>query len=147
MKFKKLHENAKLPTQATPGSAGYDIYAVKEEFVPSPTGPIYRYYTGIAVELPKGFVGQLAPRSSIARKTTLFLANSIGQIDQDYRGEIILEFRDVKPGQIPTKRFDLTQAIAQLIVVPYYSSKPEFVNELSETSRNTGGFGSTDTKK
>jgi dUTP pyrophosphatase len=146
MKFKKLHENAKLPTQATTGSAGYDIYAVKEEFVASPTGPIWEYETGLAVEIPKGFVGLLCARSSVTKKTTLSLGNCVGIIDSDYRGEMKFQFRDIKSMGAPTKRFDLTQAIGQLVVVPYHSSPAEFVDNLSETTRGSGGFGSTDVK-
>jgi dUTP pyrophosphatase len=146
MKFKKLHENAKLPTQATEGSAGYDIYAVKEDFIASPTGPIWEYSTGVAVEIPKGFVGLLCARSSITKKTTFSLGNSVGIIDSDYRGELKFQFRDLKPPGGMSKRFDLTQAIGQLVVIPYHSSKAEFVNELSETKRGDGGFGHTDQK-
>lgn len=146
MKFKKLHENAKLPVRSTPGAAGYDIFAVSEEFLALPSGPVWQYHTGIACEIPEGWVGQLCPRSSITKKTTFMLGNSIGQIDSDYRGEIILQFRDVKPVGFMTKKFDLNQAIAQLIVVPYLDTKSEWVEELSVTNRGTGAFGSTDKK-
>lgn len=147
MKFKKLHENAKLPIQATPGSAGYDIYAVKEEFIPSPTGPIWEYSTGLAVEIPKGYVGLLCARSSVTKKTTFSLGNGLGIIDSDYRGEMKFQFRDVKSVGALVKKFDLNEAIGQLVIVPYHSSTPEFVNELSETSRGAGGFGSTNKEK
>lgn len=147
MKFQKLHENAVLPKRATDGSAGYDIYAVKETFIASPTGPIWEYETGLAVEIPKGYVGILCARSSITKKTTFVLGNAVGILDSDYRGEFKFQYRDIKPTGGMTKKFDLTQAIGQLIVVPYFYSEPEFVSKLSETKRGDGGFGHTDAKK
>jgi dUTP pyrophosphatase len=146
MKFKKLHENAKLPTQANPGDAGYDIYAVSEKYIQSPTGPIWEYNTGIAVEIPEGYVGLLCARSSVTNKTTFILGNSVGIIDSGYRGELKFQFRDIKSHGGLTKKFDLNQAVGQLVVVPFHASKPEFVTNLSESKRGSSGFGSSDAK-
>lgn len=147
MKFKKLHENAVLPKRATDGSAGYDIYAVKETFIASPTGPIWEYDTGLAVEIPKNHVGILCARSSVTKKTTFVLGNSLGILDSDFRGEFKFQFRDIKPMGGMTKKFDLTQAIGQLIIIPYYYSEPEFVDNLTDSNRGIFGWGSTDVKK
>lgn len=143
MKFKKLHEEAKLPTQAYPGDAGYDIYAVSEKFIPSPTGPIWEYETGIAVEIPDGYVGLLCARSSVTTKTTFSLGNGVGIIDSKYRGSLKFQFRDTKPHGALTKKFDLKNAIGQLVIIPFHSSPAEFVDELSSTERGTNGFGSS----
>lgn len=143
MKFKKLHEDAKAPVQATEGSAGYDIFAVSEEMIKSPTGLIWEYKTGIAIQIPKGYVGILCSRSSVTSKTTFILGNGMGIIDSDYRGELKFQFRDLKHPASLTKKFDLTQAIGQLVIVPYFGEKMEEVKELDQTKRGANGFGST----
>ena len=137
IKFKKLSENAIIPKYATEGSNGLDITAIEVT-----EDPLYtEYKTGLAVELPKGYMGLLVPRSSVSI-TTLSLANCVGIIDQDFRGEIRFRYRRLNL-QMPTRAYNIYERVGQLVIVP----SPKFVileaKELSDTTRGTGGFGST----
>lgn len=137
LKYKKLHEGAKAPVRATIGSAGLDLYAVsREEIMPG----VFKYDTGIAVEIPAGYVGILYPRSSIY-KTGLILSNSSGVIDADYRGSIGAIFY----GSKDSKPYEVGDRIVQLVLVPIPVIKLEEVSELGFTERGAGGFGSTGT--
>ncbi len=153
VKFKKLNDDAVLPSYAKPGDAGMDLTATSGPNVVFSEGSDCWYYveykTGLAVELPEGHVGLLFPRSSIS-KSSLFLANSIGVIDSSFRGEICLRFK-VDAGVLSQAdktngtpaQYDKGDRIGQLIIVPYPTIEPEFAEELSDTTRGTGGFGST----
>lgn len=136
VKIKKLHENAVIPKYAQKGDSGLDLTAVS-------LGYDYNnnvvYGTGLAIEIPYGYVGYIFPRSSIADKT-LSLANSVGVIDSNYRGEIMLKFKD--KGEIGIT-YNIGDRIGQLIIMPIPSIELEEVEELSDTNRGTGGFGST----
>jgi dUTP pyrophosphatase len=137
VKFKKLREDATIPTRATDGSAGFDLTAV-EDLTPCSKYGTYSYKTGIAVEIPEGYVGLLVPRSSIF-KVGLSLCNSCGIIDWDFRGGIELKFYNVAVGDednLPKKG----DRIGQLVVVPCLTEAEE-VTELSETVRGSGGWG------
>ena len=145
VKFKKLHPDAVIPSYAQPGDAGLDLTAISENFKPS--GEYERkgyhyieYGTGLSVEIPEGYVGFLFPRSSIS-KTSLILANSIGVVDSGYRGEIMLRFKctDLRTGKV----YEVGDRIGQLIIMPYPKINIIEAEELSETERNTGGFGSS----
>jgi dUTP pyrophosphatase len=131
--FKKLHENAELPFYAKEGDAGMDMKCVDFDLGKD----IITYKTGIAVEIPDGYVGLIFPRSSI-RKTGLILTNSVGVIDSGYRGEIMASFK-----VLDNPTYNLGDKVCQLIILPYPKIKPEFVDKLSETDRGEGGFGST----
>lgn len=134
IRFKKMHPMAKAPTQGTAGAAGYDLMAVdysKEKEVDA-----WSYRTGIAVEIPAGYVGLITPRSSIYR-TGSMLCNSVGVIDSDYRGEITAKFTG------STKPYNVGERICQLLIVPVEVVEFTRVDELSETERGTGGYGST----
>ena len=143
---KKLRENAILPTRGTALAAGVDLYALlpdgQESAAVAPQGK-YLFPTGIAVEIPEGYVGLVFARSGIATKRQLAPANCVGVIDSDYRGEVIVGLYNhtdepfvVEPGD----------RIAQLVLLPVHIPEIEECDELGETSRGEGGFGSTGTK-
>lgn len=135
IKFKKINPNAVMPKRGTSGAAGFDLTAVSLEV----TDMTLKYDTGIAVEIPPGYVGLVFPRSSVC-KTGLSLANSVGVIDSDYRGSISFVFYKPMPCIVPYLPGD---RIGQLVIMPI--PKVEFVEaeELSETERGEGGYGST----
>ena len=136
VKFKKTHPEAIVPTYAKDGDAAMDLHAA--EWFEDRYGN-YVYLTGIAVEIPPGFVGLLFPRSSVS-KTSMSLANSVGVVDSGYRGEVMLKYRRTGDNN-PTYRTG--DRVGQLMIIPY--PKVEFieVDELSSTDRGSGGFGST----
>lgn len=137
IKIKKLHNNAVIPQYAKAGDAGMDLVATE---VIDGYGFSVTYGTGLAMEIPEGYVGLVFPRSSI-RKYDISLTNCVGVIDSGYRGEIQATFR--KEAGIPSKRYEVGDKIAQLIILPYPSIEFMEVEELSNTERGTGGFGST----
>ena len=143
LKVVKLVENAVLPAYAKAGDAGMDMTAISVEFPSKDSfSDLVVYGTGIAVEIPKGYVGLLFPRSSIKDKD-LVLANSVGVIDSGYRGEIKFVFRETI-GEF-SKRYLIGDRVGQLVVVPISNVVLQEVNfeELSDTSRGICGFGST----
>lgn len=135
IKFKKLNSNAVMPKRGTPGAAGFDLTAVWLEA----TETTLKYDTGIAVEIPPGYVGLLFPRSSVC-KTGLSLANSVGVIDSDFRGSISFVFYKPAACIVPYLPGD---RIGQLVIVPIPEVEYVEVEELSETDRGAGGYGST----
>lgn len=139
VKIKKLVENAVIPTYAHNTDAGMDLTATSRNI--DTQGNIV-YGTGIAVEIPQGYVGLVFPRSSIA-KTDLSLSNAVGVIDSGYRGEITFKFRDHQPLNGNVSWYRVGERIGQLIIMPYPKIEFEEVEELSETDRGLGGFGST----
>lgn len=138
IKVKKLDETAELPTKAYPGSAGYDLTAIGAEFEGSTGLKVYR--TGLSIEIPEGYVGFLFPRSSVAN-TNLYLRNSVGVIDSDYRGEVILKF---SPGHGVQKIYHSGDKVGQLLIIKNEELEFEVVDELTTTDRDTKGFGSSD---
>lgn len=153
VKFKKLHNDAVLPSYAKPGDSAMDLTAVEDgEFVQYESGDLWyyiEYKTGLSVELPENYVGLLFPRSSIS-KSSLILANSVGIIDSSFRGQVCLRFKMdygvSDTARIESKspaRYKKGDRIGQLLVLPYPTVEPEFVDELSETERGDGGFGHT----
>ena len=132
IKIKKLHPSAVLPAYAKLGDAGMDLTAVgiKE------AGPYITYHTGLAIEIPKGYVGLLFPRSSVY-KTSQTLTNSVGVIDSGYRGEIMMKFTQ------GINHYCIGDRIGQIMIIPYPQIEFEEVEKLSETNRGSGGFGST----
>jgi dUTP pyrophosphatase len=133
IKIKKVTSTAQLPTKAHATDAGYDLYASSCHYEDG----MLHYGTGVAVEIPAGYVGLVFPRSSIAN-THLTLSNSVGVIDSGYRGEIKAKFR--KGG---SKGYKVGERIAQLIIIPYPEVVFEEVEELSDSDRGTGGYGSS----
>jgi dUTP pyrophosphatase len=141
IKFKKTHPDAIIPTIATDGSAGFDLTAISDPIYDEEYG-VYSYDTGIAMEIPKGYVGLLVPRSSVY-KTGLSLCNSCGIIDSDFRGSVSFKFYQMlvrDEGCWPKKG----DRMGQLVVVPCLTLSEE-VTELSDTARGQGGFGSSGT--
>lgn len=140
IKVKKLDPSATIPSIMTDGAAAVDLTATSRTRTRHSSGCITATYgTGLSVEIPAGFVGLLFPRSSVY-KTGLSMVNSVGVIDSDYRGEIKVMFYDTHSSE---GLYNIGDRVAQLMIVPIPSVQFEEVEELTETGRGTGGFGST----
>ncbi len=144
VKIKKISENAIIPTYGTEFSAGADIYALIESgSVTIGAGETKMINTGLAFAIPDGLVGLIVARSSLGTKRGLAPANKVGVIDSDYRGEVrVVLHNHSKEDQI----IENGERIAQMLFVPYYSAQFEITDELDETIRGDGGFGSTGKK-
>ncbi len=144
VKFRKLVSEAVTPRYAQAGDAGMDLTATSFRI----TETFMEYGTGIAVEIPYGHVGLLFPRSSITKAPQgVSLKNSVGVIDSNYRGEILVRFELPYPGIKPYGIIPVVgDKVAQLLVIPYPKVHLEEVQELSDSNRGEGGFGSTDKK-
>lgn len=149
VKIKKLHPDAIIPKYATDGSACFDLHALGEwdrgngwNAIPVPTGVPASFRTGLAVEIPAGHVMLVFSRSGHGFKNDTRLANCVGVIDSDYRGEISVKLtRDHAPGEI--MQVEKGDRIAQAMIVPIPQVELVEVEELTDTNRGTGGFGST----
>lgn len=137
---KKLRPNAVMPTYGTAYSAGADLYACLEAPVTIEPGKTVMIPTGLAMELPAGFVGLIYARSSMGVKRGLAPANKVGVIDSDYRGEFMVALHN-HGGQ--AQIVENGERIAQLVVAPVITPGFAEVDILSDTQRGTGGFGST----
>ncbi len=138
--FKKLRDDAAMPTRGSASAAGYDLRACMDAPVTIAPGETEMIGTGISVAVPEGYFGAVFARSGLASKQGLRPANCVGVCDSDYRGEYTVAIhndsalpREIKPGD----------RIAQLVVIPYLALEFEQVEELDETARGAGGFGST----
>jgi len=142
VKIKKLNENAVIPSYAKPGDAGMDLTSISYEYDENADNHIYG--TGIALEIPKGYVGLIFPRSS-NRKTNSYLTNHVGVIDSGYRGEIMFTFknRDSKMLAIPEKPYKVGDRIGQIIILPYPEINFIETDELNDSERGENGHGST----
>lgn len=141
VKLKKLVEEAVIPTYAKPGDAGMDLTATSVEFDASTDN--YIYHTGIAIEIPEGYVGLVFPRSS-NRKTNAYMTNHVGVIDSGYRGEIMLTYKNRNSNNtFADKPYSVGDRVGQIIILPYPEILFVEVTELSETERGEGGHGST----
>lgn len=149
--IKRLNENAVIPTYAKHGDAGMDLTATSKSY--DDHGNVV-YGTGLAFEIPMGYVGYVFPRSSNAKKD-LILSNSVGVIDSGYRGEVIFKFKAVDTKYLEDGRltyvkkdfmdsYNIGDRIGQIIIMPIPHIEFNLVDELSTTVRGTGGFGSTD---
>jgi dUTP pyrophosphatase len=136
IKIKKLKENAVIPTYSKNGDAGMDLTATE---ILSEDLDTITYGTGLAFEIPKGYVGLVFPRSSI-RKYELQLSNSVGVIDSGYRGEVQATFNKIHN---KLENYEVGDRVAQIMIIPYPQIKFIETQELSDTDRGTGGFGST----
>ena len=136
IKFKKLKENAVLPTVANPGDAGMDLYST-EDYVLRP-GERHGFSTGVASELPEGYFVKFHPKSGLAVKSGIDVM--AGVVDNGYRGEWVVIL--INQGNDP-KEFKAGDKIAQAILQKIEASEIVEVNELNETQRGVGGFGST----
>jgi dUTP pyrophosphatase len=137
--IKKINENAVIPKYAKNSDAGLDLVATS---IISETPKQITYGTGIAMEIPEGFVGLVFPRSSI-RKYDLTLSNSVGVIDSGYRGELQATFNKTNHSLQRVDDYKVGDRIAQIIILPYPPIEFNEVNELSDSERGEGGFGST----
>jgi dUTP pyrophosphatase len=152
VKIKKLHENAVIPTYAKNGDAGMDLTATSKSY--DDHGNVV-YGTGLAFEIPEGYVGLLFPRSSNTKKD-LILGNSVGVLDSGYRGEVAFKFKPLARIEECTddsihindwyddkEHYEIGERIGQIIILPY--PKIEFfeVDELEDSERGDGGFGSS----
>jgi dUTP pyrophosphatase len=137
VRIKKLNENAVIPSYAKDGDAGMDLVATR---IISDTTFDITYGIDLAMEIPNGFVGLVFPRSSI-RKYDLILSNSVGVIDSGYRGEIQATFK--KTNGLDSISYNVGDRIAQIMIIPHPPIEFDEVDELSDTQRGEGGFGST----
>ena len=140
IRIKKLHSNAVIPTYGSLEAAGADIYACLDAAVTIPAGKTVFIPTGLAMEVPRGCAGLIYARSSMGSKRGLAPANKVGVIDSDYRGQVMVALHNhsqedqvVNPGE----------RVAQLIITPVFTPGFREVDDLSETDRGSGGFGST----
>ena len=138
--IKRLNDNVIIPTRGSEYAAGYDLYACVEKPITVPAHCTEKIGTGLAIEIPKGYFGAIFARSGLATKQGLRPANCVGVCDSDYRGEYIValhndtdEAKLIMPGE----------RIAQLVVMPFLEVEFDEVNELENTKRGDGGFGST----
>jgi len=140
VKVKKLTETAKLPTRGSVFSAGFDLYADNNVDITIHPHETRKIETGLALEIPDGYYGAIFARSGLATKEGLRPANCVGICDSDYRGEYIVAIHnDSNEDRI----IEPKERIAQLIIMQYPHITFEEVDELSDTSRGEGGFGST----
>ena len=140
MRVKKLRENAIIPTYGSPDAAGADLYACLDADVTIEPGKTVFIPTGLAMEVPKGYAGLIYARSSMGTKRGLAPANKVGVVDSDYRGEVMVALHNHgKQPQVVAHG----ERIAQLLVTPVLAPAFEEAEELDETARGAGGFGST----
>ena len=139
MKLKIITDN-QVPAYATEHAAGIDLYCKTKEDISIKPGETVKINTGLKVEIPEGYFGAVYPRSSTGVKKQLMLANTLGVIDSDYRGELMMFFYNYGKTDQVIKNGD---RLAQLVIQPYLRCQIEEVEELSESERNEDGFGST----
>ena len=145
MKFnvpiKILSSDATIPTYGSEFSAGADLYSIEAATIPAHKTVLV--HTGIAMQIPDGYVGLIYARSGLATKRNLAPANKVGVIDSDYRGEIMVSLHNHSDEE---QSIEKNERIAQIVFTPYISADFETVDELTDTVRGEGGFGSTGKK-
>ena len=142
VRIKKLTETARLPAYGSAWAAGADLYSDEAAFTVAP-GETHLTHTGLSIEIPEGYGGFIYARSGLATKRGLAPANKVGVIDADYRGEIMVSLHNHsdKPQTV-----EAGERVAQLVIAPFLKAEFEEADELSDTVRGEGGFGSTGTK-
>lgn len=144
VKIKKLREGAKIPQRGTAEAAGADLYACFDGgWIDIAPGDTVMVPTGIAAQIPDGYAGLIMARSGLSVKRDLAPANKVGLIDSDYRGEIMVALHNHGALQ---QTIELNERIAQLVIVPYVKADYTEAQELTDTDRGEGGFGSTGKK-
>lgn len=138
--IKKLTDTAILPERGSEYAAGYDLFADLETSVELPPHETKMIGTGLAMEIPEGYFGGIFARSGLSAKEGLRPANCVGVVDADYRGQVCVAMHN--DGET-VRTIDPGQKIAQMVVVPFLNVEFDQVDELSETIRGAGGFGST----
>lgn len=140
IRFKKLSPEAVVPTRASDGAAGYDLYNLPGADVLIPGMGVKMLHTGIAMEIPEGYMGLVFARSGMATKRGLAPANKVGVIDSDYRGEIMVAMYN---SRITSEWVKEGERMAQICFVPVVQAELEECDTLDDTVRGAGGFGST----
>ena len=143
LRIKKLTDRAVTPTYGSEYSAGADLYSAEENDVTIAPGKAALIHTGIAAEIPEGYVGLIFARSGLATQRGLAPSNTVGVIDADYRGEIMVSLYNQSQVE---QTVEVHERIAQMAIVPFLHAEFEEADELSDTVRGSGGFGSTGTK-
>lgn len=143
IKYKKLNDLAKVPTRGSKYAAGYDLYAATDREISLFPHTTQLIGVGLAFELPDGYFGAVYARSGLASKKGLRPANCVGVVDSDYRGEVMVALHN-DSDHIMT--IDAGERIAQLVLMPYVNMTFEEAEELDNTQRGEGGFGSTGNK-
>ena len=143
VKIKKLRENAIIPTYGSEFAAGADLYAALEESVTIESGETKLIPTGIALSIPVGFAGLIYARSGLASKRGLAPANKVGVVDSDYRGEVMVALHN--HGNT-AQTVEAGERVAQMVIAPYVTANFILSDELDDTQRGEGGFGSTGRK-
>ena len=138
MKIKRLDEKAVIPKRGSASAAGYDIYSIEDVSLPSGETKLIR--TGLSMEIPENYFGGVFARSGLAVKEGIRPANCVAVIDADYRGELMVPLHNDSKEE---RRITVGERIAQLVILPFLPVEFEETNELSETDRGEGGFGST----
>ena len=138
--IKKLNKNAIIPNRGSEFSAGYDLYACLEEPINIKSNQTVKIPTGLAIEIPVGYAGMIFARSGLSTKKGLAPANKVGVCDSDYRGEYIVALHNHSDNDVVVNP---GERIAQLVVIPFLSVDFVETDELNDTARGSGGFGST----
>ncbi|HAL63575.1 MAG: dUTP diphosphatase [Firmicutes bacterium] len=140
IEIKKLRENAKIPSRGSRYAAGYDLYACIEKSVEIMPHTTEKIGTGLSIAVPDGYFGAIFARSGLAAKEGIRPANCVGVADSDYRGEYIVALHNDTD---MARTIEPQERIAQLVIMPFLEADFEEVENLSETDRGAGGFGST----
>lgn len=143
LKIKKVKENAKIPTRGSDGAAGFDLYACIDEPLTLNKGDTALIPTGIAIAVPDGYAAFIHSRSGLSIKKGICLLNSVGVVDSDYRGEVCVGVIKATDGPYT---IEPDERIAQMVIKAVEIPDLIETNELDETERGAGGFGSTGTK-
>ncbi len=143
VKIKKLRENAQMPTYGSEFAAGADIYAAIDEAVTIAPNETKLIPTGLAFQIPEGYAGFVYARSGMASKRGLAPANKVGVIDADYRGEVMVALHNHGTA---AQTVEVGERISQMIIAPFITADFIFSDELEDTVRGEGGFGSTGRK-
>jgi dUTP pyrophosphatase len=140
VQFLRLRPDAIVPRYQTPDAAGMDLHAAVDKPMQIDPGEVVAVPTGLAMAIPRGFEGQVRPRSGLARKQRVTVANAPGTVDSDYRGEVMVLLINLGPARFTIEPND---RVAQLVIAPVVQAEVEVVDELPPTERGAGGFGST----
>ena len=143
VKIKKLDSRAVIPSFGSEHAAGFDLYAVLDDNLSIEPGETYLVKTGLAMEIPVGYAGMIFARSGLASKKGLAPANKVGVVDSDYRGEVMVALHN---HSLEKQVICSGERVAQMVIMPYCRANFVEVEELSDTVRGSGGFGSTGSK-
>ncbi len=140
VRIKKLDPRAALPKYGSAAAAGADLCALSDAPITIAPAEIVLVHTGLSIEIPEGYVGLVYARSGLASKRGLAPANKVGVIDADYRGEVMVALHN---HSATPQTIEPSERIAQLVIAPYLTAEFEEADDLSDTARGSGGFGST----